>query len=373
MSQTSIAAESSPYAGLTSPILPSQWLHSPLYDLVFFSSVWMIPLIIGLFGAPGRTPLLLGLAFVSYHLLLRVPHFVATVNVTVGIRENRTHYRTHWVEFIVIPSLIFAAYALILLPRFDHTFLKGLLIALSGAWGLQHVAMQNFGILNLYRQRNGTGRDRVGAKLERAITVTFAFFFFISYFLDYAVDTFHINSWALDHNWVAFVGVGALSAVYLVRIWRLRATYPISVPGLLYFAVAIAVMIPFSFYSRVDPFAYFYVVNAQHCLAYLGLVYLMGQNRAAQQGGRMRVRQFAPPLLAGSLGLMALAAGYLVFFSGHVLVIDRELLDRATQALLGFFVVHYYVESRVWKLSKAHSRQVLGPLLKNPFLARPAV
>ena len=85
MSQTSIAAESSPYAGLTSPILPSQWLHSPLYDLVFFSSVWMIPLIIGLFGAPGRTPLLLGLAFVSYHLLLRVPNFWCEFSSGTGL------------------------------------------------------------------------------------------------------------------------------------------------------------------------------------------------------------------------------------------------------------------------------------------------
>ena len=36
------------------------------------------------------------------------------------------------------------------------------------------------------------------------------------------------------------------------------------------------------------------------------------------------------------------------------------------EVLLGFFVMHYYVESQVWKFRRAHNRETTLPLLRQP-------
>jgi hypothetical protein len=343
------------------------WIRSPAYDLVFFSSLWMVPLLLalhaGMVGAGAGVALV-----VAYHALLRLPHFVATVSITWGNPANREHYRSHWVQYSAIPAALLVAYlAPALSPGVRASAIGVVLATVATLWGTHHIGMQNFGVLQIYRRRAGLPFDARAQSLERRL---------FQLLVALAVASPVVSLLGPGWHWLS-LGARALIALAVVCVGvllvvRMYSTGHWSVPLVAYLATSVAVMIHWPFYDRLptpglSAGMHFLVYNGHHCAAYLGLLFLMDGNRrerlwAGFPAGAARFASFALPLVLVSVAAL-LATGGLATREGA--------LEAGLFALQGPFVVHYWIESRVWRFSNAHARKVILPLLRPPALLEP--
>ena len=85
----------------------SAWIVGPRYDLLFFSTGWLLPLLV---AAPlGSLASGLPAGFFTiwvYHLFIRLPHFGAMFLNTYLRREQLDYFREHWVRYFVVPVAI---------------------------------------------------------------------------------------------------------------------------------------------------------------------------------------------------------------------------------------------------------------------------
>ncbi len=350
----------------------SSWIVGPRYDLLFFSSVWVPPLLI--LAAYGALGLGLSIGFFSlwmFHLFVRLPHFGATLRVTYLRPENLAYYRQHWVLYFLIPAFIFALYSFPLsMESGYHSPAGRLLFVLAYIWGYQHIGMQNYGILQIYRRRAGTGSDLVGSRYEKivfyAIIVSVATINHVVPWLNYFTGGRTVTVAASTSRSMFMVVLGVLVVLYVMHLVR---TNTLSWPAFLYFIVSVVVMIQWPFYDALPSGSWFFVFNGHHSIAYLGLVFLMEWNRRAGgqplrvlAGLRAYVR-FILPLLVFSLALAVAVAFYHSLTSvGRFRLLDAYGMD----LLVGFFVTHYYIEALVWKFSNPHNRATTLPLLRHP-------
>jgi hypothetical protein len=143
-----------------------QWIRNPQYDLVFFCALWWLPLSLLIFGATATVGT--AVFFLLYHIFIRVPHFAATANFTYLYEGNREYYRENWVKYFAVPILILLAYGARPWLR-SYTLYSTVLLTIATVWGMQHIALQNYGILSLYRTRSKARADALLPKLERAV------------------------------------------------------------------------------------------------------------------------------------------------------------------------------------------------------------
>ena len=363
---------------LSGAVPRSHWIRNPFYDLFFFCALWWLPVSLYVFGATAAAGT--ALFFLLYHLLLRLPHFAATLNFTYLYKENRQYYRANWVEYFAVPTLILVAYGA--RPWFDpQSLYASTLVTVATIWGMQHIAFQNYGILSLYRKRSGARADELLPKFEKAVFYELTALAVVGGLFGIWLPT--NRPLAVEHaiTWAIRALVAATCAAYFLRIWLTRKTSPISIPALLYFVTALSVMIYWPFYhrlgtGRIAGNAFFYVFNGQHCLAYLGLLFHMTSNEqratrafSSLREGSLRFARFYAPLAVGAAVLLVLAA----FRTAHAaLPLDVPSGFRAIGILDGIFVTHYYLESRTWKFTNPHNRTVVLPLLKSPLPAAAA-
>jgi hypothetical protein len=349
------------------------WIRNPSYDLFFFCAIWWLPLSLLIFGATITAST--AIFFLLYHLFIRVPHFAATLNFTYLYKDNREYYRANWVKYFGLPILILGAYAVRL--RFNPLSLYSLLLlTIAKVWGMQHIGLQNYGLLSLYRGRSAARADALLPKLERAV---FYELIVLAIFKD-VFQMWHLNAPGFllkTVSWGLFGLFGFTCAAYLTRIWMQRKITPVSFPLLLYFATAVVVMIHWPIYDRLGAaigggMIFFYVFNGQHCLAYLGLQFHMESNKKLSQHefgslaeGSFGFARFYAPLAVGAAALLAVA-GYGYLRSNGSFPSDVPSSLQAVTMLDGIFVAHYYLESLTWKFSNAHNRAVVLPLLKHP-------
>jgi hypothetical protein len=356
------------------PIEQKQWIRSPGFDLFFFCALWWLPLSLLLFGATPTAGT--ALVFLLYHLFIRVPHFAATLNFTYLYKENREYYRGNWVKYFAVPILILVAYGA--RPWFaPESLYNSVLVTIATVWGMQHIGLQNYGILSIYRGRSAARADTLLPKLERAV---FYELIALAVFLDvFRLFLPNVGLESVDRSvtW-GLRGLFALTcAVYFARIWTRRKITPVSLPGLLYFITAVSVMIHWPVYNEWGGAAgggiiFFYVFNGQHCLAYLGLLFHMTSNKQRSQRefssvteGGFEFAKFYAPLAIGAAALLAVA----VFRYSQIVGLLPPDIPSGFQAIAmldGIFVTHYYIEAFTWKFSNPHNRAVILPLLKQP-------
>jgi hypothetical protein len=358
------------------------WIRSPGYDLIFFSTLWLAPILLALFyGLVGVGVGVIAIALL-YHAILRLPHFIATFRLTYANPANWKHYRERWVLYFVVPPVILVVCALpSLLGHRSLPLYRELVAVAAGVWGIQHVGMQNYGILSLYRRRANLTPDPEGAALEKRILHVLIIaagagivgsLFGTGEAVRVGIDCARLSLYA---------AAAALVTWYLARAaraWRQPIT---TWPAVLYFLTALAVMVRWPFYDQLATPGlrtgmFFFVFNGHHCLAYLGLLFMMDCNkreagRPVFMGWRDGARQFATyvaPLVGVSLLALWATTGAFTM-SGLQAITTEKTLDRALGLFTGTFVVHYYIEALSWRFSNAYNRKTVLPLLRAPRLA----
>lgn len=325
------------------------WIKSPAYDLIFFSAWWFLPAIWAFHQLSSIW--IASLVFILYHWLLRLPHFVATAPVTYFNRENRVYYRKRWIRFYAIPAAILVVYSLPTWLQVSDDVHR-ILLTIFLLWGLQHIAMQNYGITCLYRMREERKGDRWRARIEKG-----AFYLLMA---GSAIAQLTPIWFASSGKWVlqAVLLLQLGAAALLLSLWvrEIKGGWA-SAPTWIYLASAVVTMIYWPFYQELGPAGqvlYFYVYNGHHCLVYLGLVAFV-DGKAQTLGSRLR---FIVPLWLVSGVLIALVLRSI--WPTATQVIEHSTF-RSLEALWGLFVAHYYLESVAWKFGDEHVRKILLP------------
>jgi|GEM_PF-4469794 len=349
--------------------LRNPWICNPYYDLSFFSLIWWIPFCIGCFF--GIAPYVgLGLFFILYHVLIRLPHFVATFPVTYLRQENWNHYRQHWIRYGLNPLIIMALYFHFGTSPNDG-WISRVLATITIIWGLQHIAFQNYGILQIYHSRNGTFRP----SLKRIETWIFALLVVPAAILHDVVRLWWPN--LISHsalNLILLVQYTIFAALGVAYARELRGIKNWQ-PAVLFLISSVATMTYWPIYDRVPAISmslFFYMFNGQHCLSYVGLTNYM------LAGRRDRRNATAIGLTVSStfiyVGLLVLASGMAVAFylwqnprylQNEFVSADRRY--RLFGSFEGFFVAHYYLESIAWKFKDVHARNNMFSLVQPRF------
>lgn len=345
--------------------LRSPWLVSPGYDIFFFLCLWL-PLVTWALPLLGlvNTGASAGLLLLGFHLILRLPHFVATAYATWLRPGQRPYYRERWGEFGVVPVLLFLLFTgVFLTPPAERGRLGHLLTAAAYAWGFQHIAMQSYGLLQLYHARSGRRRPPWEARLERVIFYTLVALILVHHELRRVV--WALTGVVLAPSTTELAGRSfTLVLVCLVAVYGVVALRGGFVSGLAFVSalLSLAVLVEWPFYAHLPEGSWFITFNGHHSLVYLGLLFLL---RRREGGASMGVsgqvlrgdflRQYLPLLLVSAAVLLLLW----VLYPGMLNAVMAH-----TELLMGFFVVHYYIESRIWRFSDPHHRTTtLAPLL----------
>jgi hypothetical protein len=349
----------------------SPWIVGPRYDLCFFSTLWLLPLLV--LAPVAFEGFGIGAAFFYvwvYHLLIRLPHFAAMFRVTYLRQSQLPHYREHWLRYFAVPAAILALYGAPLLSADGYQSSFGQLLAtVAVIWGYQHIGMQNYGVMQLYRMRAGAVADRAGVRFEKMI--------FYAIIVSVAAGN-HLSAigrsmgwdpidalWPLSLAGLFGVLTAALISVYFLHLWR---TGSFSRPMVLYFCVAVIAMVRWPLYDGLPAGSWFLVFNGHHSVAYLGLLFLMEWNQ------REAGRRFTFAAVARDFALFyawLVAAALLLVLATMLYATVKQNAGQVVYAsslelLLGFFVVHYYIEALVWKFSRPHNRETTLPLLRPP-------
>lgn len=338
---------------------------------MFFSTIWLLPLLV---FASIEVSKGISAAFFSiwvYHLFIRLPHFAATMHVTYLREAQRAYFRKHWVQFYVLPAAILVAYGLLLIqPPVYPSAVRTFLLTIASIWGSQHIAMQNYGILQLYNSRSGLKGEVVSARIEKGIFYAIFLTIYINAWVSTALSWFQFDAgWHLQQGGLPELLVTNLLVwligIELVRRWTSRTLIS---PATLYLLTSMVAMYRWPFYDKLPSGSWFFVFNGHHSIAYLGLVFLMHWNerypdesltlaRSVSRYGRYFV----------TLALTSLAAILAVAATSRASV---EMFDVDLWALTGLFVVHYYLETQVWRFSRKHNRESTLPLLRQPPAAK---
>lgn len=354
--------------------IPSRWIVGPAFDLAFFSTLWLPPVLVlalGGFTAIGDSRFGAGFFVLwIYHLLIRLPHFAAMFRVTYLRASQLSHYREHWVAYFAIPLGIIAVYAWPLATPDGYGSSIGFVLTTAGyLWGYQHIGMQNYGVLQIYRMRSGAREPAHWPRLEKGIFYAIIVSVCLSNQLASVVRFAGGSIGSANAQFVSFVFLviaGALSLVYLSQLWRQGG---LQTPAVLYLLVSVVAMVRWPFYDALPPGSWFLVFNGHHSVAYLGLLFLMTWNDkhpdrplTPSEGFRHYVKFFAPLVVFAMLFILVSAT----YHSSRVTAGYDAPGTGSLEALLGFFVAHYYVESRVWRFRTEFNRRNTLPLLKRP-------
>ena len=347
-------------------------------------------------------PLSLGLVVVaSWAVVLDAPHLFATLARTVLDPE----------EWRIRGGILFASFgffllgpALILTPRWLSA--AGLLppgAALAGGvvflvffrlWAYYHVVRQHWGFLRLYSRRNPAAEDALEFRVDRVVFPV-VFYLPIGWFLTaswYSESGMPALGFAAEiagrplGSWLHF----PLGSLWLLSVlgytafqWRrARRGDPRNLPKLL----LLAATVPLHAAAFSNPLLVLFVVplvTAGHNLQYQRFVWDYGQRRYRSERNPAAF-SFRNPWLYCGLGLaftfacyrgplVAWASGALAGLLNEIVLPLAGLMAGAAgsgggspggqvvaASLLGWAMQHYYLDARIWRVSKdARLRRVL--------------
>ncbi len=356
--------------------------------------------------AGAAIPLTLGLVVVaSWAILLDAPHLFATLARTVldpdEWRSRGGILATSFAFFLLGPAMILAprvAAEAGLLPAAAAPLGGLVFLVFFRLWAYYHVVRQHWGFLRLYARKNPAAEDALEFRVDRWVFPAL-FYLPIGWYLtapwygETGMPALGLGTEVAGRSLAAWlhlpVGTVWLAAAvgYGAFQWScFRRGRPRNLPKLL----LLAGTAPLHAAAFASPLAALFavpLVTAGHNLQYQRFVWDYGRRRYRSSGAAARTPaafSFRNPLVYFALGL----AFTLLFYRGPVAgflaagfagILDSVLLPLAglvagapgsgggslggqvvSAALLGWAMQHYYLDARIWRVSKdARLRRVL--------------
>lgn len=374
---------------------PSPWISSPAWDLTWiFSPIWTLAIMgaaTALLAASGtRVDDLFSLPFVvGLFLVLGVYHRLTTTFGVLGTPFFRAELRRTPVRLLVVPAAIvlltfLGAFSfafgseLSWLPRGEYAGFF-VLVTVYLCWDLWHFAMQEFGLLSIYRTRAGQ-RDRSDRHFDYGYALVILLFnwslllFLVRGATPILVRSDEAQRQTLDLLVSAKPGwVAVLIAVALFAMWREWRHPKRSIPKFFLYA-QIGLQAPLLLFGFVK--ALFLVRVVHHWLVAIGLFNRVMWNALRDTSPLGRVGwislRFAPILLTilalyyffGIYDTPALATAAEPWivpadFSVRAKVIAGTMIG----TFFAFNFLHYYYDRCFYRFRDPNIRRQVGSLL----------
>ncbi|MBY0359386.1 MAG: hypothetical protein K2W82_15395 [Candidatus Obscuribacterales bacterium] len=266
----------------------------------------------------------------------------------LGLAENRRH-------FIYYPTALFLA---TIAGQFVCPEITALFYIL---WSLNHAVQQNIGILLLYHDPK-KGEAVVDRSIElfsqRSAAVFFSLIFFDRVFFHYSFKEFF---W---HVAIALFGLVALFSAgqyCFVLYLKLSQGQKFNVPAFCFWLMSVLYLAPFAWLGQ-DYFQALFIPLIIHWMQYIGLNYSLVAEKYKDE--RLQLLPTVRPVLLFS-AISLLFVLFLTAFSllGNTVAEDSVLRKILVGAVLGFGMVHYYLDGRIWRFREAYARENMLPYL----------
>lgn len=328
------------------------WILTPWYDLLFFSSFWLIPLNFLLLKYELPT-LIAGASFalVVYGPLVRFPHFFASFSLMKGVVGEGKGDPAKILAYVVVPILLFLLFTIpIFFLQDRNSWQWTWIFNLSILAANYHLSMQNHEILQIYGKKlerpSGSNLQIPNTNFEKVI-------FLVLIFARSIVDF-----WGKENMVQTFADVISLGVIVIVglRIFVLFRKKTCSLPFLLFYIISIVVLIPWPFYQSLPKFSNFYLINAHHSICYLGLIFMTKMSRTGTpyDFGKWMLRF---PLFFAPLVILS----FLFVYVCYQLVPSERF--NPYDLMIGFVIIHYYFDSVVmWRDNPLGLRKLIEHL-----------
>ena len=336
--------------------VPSRWIVSPSYDVVFFIASLLVPLTL---WAAFHIGLISGVVvFILFQLLFNMPHNVQTWTMSVFDRDDR---QKNWARYAVAFAIIVLLFGIPMLvsPSGVLPWVRDALVY----WGYYHLVRQHYGFLRLYERRSSLAGERVSTFESKAYA---RFVDIASYaplllrFRDPELMTIRVEGkvvWVRhpvlpELAWkgvlVVYVGVIALAIGHHIY-GMIRGRKQMLPRALLLTSITLAFSIAAIFVKNLV--VAIAIVTSFHNLQYLGLVFFHNRNRARIESTEARPPNTNPALALLRSGRWGIY-GALTMIYGVLLLIPMAVWPTVPLAELPITAVvalHYYVDSRLWR------------------------
>lgn len=349
------------------------WLVNRRHDLIstvggLAASLALLGLHVGL----GVSGLVLWWVWV---LSLDGPHIFATLSRTYLDRRERLMRRR-----LLLGSLAwFAAGPLVLgvSVLLGHRVPFDLFLAFAGIWAYWHVVRQHYGVMTLYQRKNGDTHP-VDRRIDSLTLYVGLLAPFVSFALTHPGARRSLGLGAEPGAellvtrlcWAATLAVGMLFAVRQLQRWR--AGQGINTPKVLLLAAALglsALLFSPWVVARIEFLMVAVTVTAFHNVQYHGIVWFYHRNRYHGPGVDRSAFGLAPRIsqrlliyaacgVAFTLLYRALGCGFGLhpgcgsFDTKTMLGAGLSLRDLASGFIWGFALHHYYLDQKIWRVSR---------------------
>ena len=344
-----------------------KWIQSPLYDSLFFTAA---PVLGGVYlFAALRAPhlrIIPGIFFV-----VGMAHYLSTFSFYFG-DDNRANYRSQAIAFFVGPAALLIAAGLM---RFGP--LLPVLLTVIYLWNAWHVALQNCGILSVYRHLGAAPRDEKKFANSLILSVSFAFVAAdIKGFEPLQKMLVRVSPRLPSILFVAaFVAAAIAAGVYIARIaFRSRIGMPVRGPEAIFLASSIVLFHPFAWNSNAENATIGVLFG--HFIQYLALVWLLHRRKYALGAGsslQNALAFFSRNIVLLGAVMVTLAFGF--FMIGKVMQ-ARGVYGMWAWMFNALVLMHFYLDGWIWAFKRPFVRRSLGPyfsLHAAPALPSPSV
>lgn len=329
--------------------IPALWIGGKIYDSIFFLPVLPIAVFFLAYFIFSYSLGYAALFFWTYTLLFRLPHFAALAEITWLNKNSRPKMDVF--KFYAVPLCIFLIYTLPALLHLGskNTFVLGLSL-FTYVIGMQHIAMQNYGILKIFRIKQKALQTKLEILCEKYALLNVT----VIYFIEVLRHTYEFSLSEIDYlRWVK-PGLHLILAVQvgtlLFFLIKNRSSFSKVSPGTIHFFISCLVMYPWPF-SKNNFELTFYLFNFHHSLAYMGLIWLITK------------KQIAPSRSAPFIFYFKFfAAGIVLYFFSKFSFLKSY--SGQFSVFYCFFVIHYYVESIIWRHPSGLASDYLSQITK---------
>ena len=274
-------------------------------------------------------------------------------------KSNREHYFVGlkgFVNFLLLPLALFLA------TVFGEVYAPAFTFFIYVCWSLNHAVQQNIGVLLLYQ--NGKSEEaRIPRDIQvwsqRLMSLCFALMFFRRILLP--------GTPLSDPFWIP-IGICALAGIgyciaYIVKLCgQLSSGKYLNVPSFMFWLVCVSYLIPFAFLGKNYDDALMIPLIVHWC-QYIGINYIVAQ-RKYENGERVENLPMQKPVM-----LYAVSGFTLVAFVAILTYLQKEQGESTLPgqllkgALLGFGMVHYYLDGFIWRFRDKFPREAMLPYL----------
>ena len=336
-------------------------------------------------------------------VFIDTPHFFGTYSRTYFDKEEFRHRKKLYLGslgwLLVGPTMIFISYLLFKANVMSYRIPFIIFIVFFNLWAYWHVVRQHYGIMSLYKRKNGDfsffDRRLDQAILYVGLIAPFVSFVFrhpdartilglhglvpalpsTTFFGLFGWSYWSQLTWEQDILVLSIIAVSSVSLVFLFRqVQLLSQNKPINLPKLIF----LMALLPLYMYICYSPaaltaplIAFSAFVTVYHDIQYLAIVWFYNKNKYHGDGASKEKyglavkisKNFFTFILCG-VSMAAIfrlfgcsmqihpGCGVLVMTSKYVLFPTFTTKELLTGFLLGFSLHHYFVDQFIWRPSK---------------------